>query len=158
MRQRMPESPAPALNLLPFLDLVLSFVGILLVIYALQSPHPPRTGRPLTVDLLAICQRDGEVWLYPGPDAAPRVYPESELVRLFEEATPPAAGTRNLVFAFSRDCLSTRAAFEEAFGRFTQRARPDAPAGAVMRLSLRPLAADPEAAARLLASWRGHGD
>ncbi|QIK37071.1 hypothetical protein GWK36_02580 [Caldichromatium japonicum] len=158
MRTRNPESPAPALNLLPFLDLVLSFIGILLVIYALQIPDPPQSGRPLAVDLLAICQRDGEVWLYSGPDAAPRVYPETELGGLFEAVSIHAAGTRNLVFAFSHDCLATRSAFEEAFGRFTQRLQPAAPGRAVMRLSLRPLAADPEAVARLLEAWRGHGD
>ncbi len=148
----------PRLSLLPFLDLVWSFVGILVVIFALQSPNPPHSGRPLAVDLLAICQRDGEVWLYRDPQAAPRLYPDPELGRLLEDLAIPVEGTRNLVFAFSRDCLTTRRLFEESFGHFTTRTRPEAPNRAVVRLVLRPLAASPQAAEQLVEAWRGHGD
>ena len=148
----------PELNLLPFLDLVLAFVGILIVVFALQAPNRPETGRPLAIDDLIVCQSEGAVTFYAGPEAEPIVYRETELDALLEQLAEPGAGVRNLVFALTQDCFGTRRAFEDAFSRFTRRPGPPPETRRAFRLSFRPLSKAPEALPRLLTEWRGHGD
>jgi hypothetical protein len=148
----------PEPNLLPFLDLVLAFVGILIVVFSLQAPNRPETGRPLAIDDLVICQADGAVMLYAGPDAEPRLYREAELDALLTRLATQGEGVRNLVFALTQDCLGTRRAFEDTFSRFTRRLDPNAETRRAFRLSFRPLSKAPEALPRLLNEWRGHGD
>jgi hypothetical protein len=148
----------PELNLLPFLDLVLAFVGILIVVFALQAPNRPETGRPLAIDDLIVCQADGAVMLHAGPEAEPIVYRETELDALLARLAAQGDGVRNLVFALTQDCFGTRRAFEDAFSRFTSRLDPRAETRRAFRLSFRPLSTAPDALPRLLTEWRGHGD
>ena len=148
----------PELNLLPFLDLVLAFVGILIVVFALQAPNRPETGRPLAIDDLIVCQADGAVMLHAGPEAEPVVYRETELDALLARLATQGDGVRNLVFALTQDCFGTRRAFEDAFSRFTSRLDPRAETRRAFRLSFRPLSTAPDALPRLLTEWRGHGD
>lgn len=148
----------PELNLLPFLDLVLAFVGILIVVFALQTPNRPETGRPLAIDDLIVCQADGAVMLHAGPEAEPVVYRETELDALLARLATQGDGVRNLVFALTQDCFGTRRAFEDAFSRFTSRLDPRAQTRRAFRLSFRPLSTAPDALPRLLNEWRGHGD
>jgi hypothetical protein len=148
----------PELNLLPFLDLVLAFVGILIVVFALQAPNRPETGRPLAIDDLIVCQADGVVTFYAGSEAEPIVYRETELDALLARLAAQGDGVRNLVFALTQDCFGTRRAFEDAFSRFTSRLDPRAETRRAFRLSFRPLSTAPEALPRLLTEWRGHGD
>ena len=148
----------PELNLLPFLDLVLAFVGILIVVFALQAPNRPETGRPLAIDDLIVCQADGAVMLHAGPEAEPIVYRETELDALLARLATQGNGVRNLVFALTQDCFGTRRAFEDAFSRFTSRLDPRAETRRAFRLSFRPLSTAPDALPRLLNEWRGHGD
>lgn len=151
-------SPLPELNLLPFLDLVLAFVGILIVVFALQAPQRPQTGRPLVIDDLIVCQSDGQVRLYPGPEAEPLDYRDTELDALLTQLAAHGGDTRNLVFALTGACFATRRAFESAFTRFTSRLDPRAARQQVFRLSFQPLSAAPDALPQLLGEWRGHGD
>lgn len=155
-RPSMPLMPEP--NLLPFLDLVLAFVGILIVVFALQAPNRPETGRPLAIDDLIVCRADGVVTLYAGPHAEPIVYRETELDALLARLAAQGDGVRNLVFALTQDCFGTRRAFEDAFSRFTSRLDPNTETRRAFRLSFRPLSTAPEALPRLLTEWRGHGD
>ena len=148
----------PELNLLPFLDLVLAFVGILIVVFALQAPNRPETGRPLAIDDLIVCQADGVVTLYAEPEVEPIVYRETELDALLARLAAQGDGVRNLVFALTQDCFGTRRAFEDAFSRFTSRLDPRAETRRAFRLSFRPLSTAPDALPRLLTEWRGHGD
>ncbi|WP_236786550.1 hypothetical protein [Allochromatium tepidum] len=148
----------PEPNLLPFLDLVLAFVGILIVVFALQARNRPETGRPPAIDDLIVCQADGVVTLYAGPEAEPIVYRETELDALLARLAAQGDGVRNLVFALTRDCFGTRRAFEDAFSRFTSRLDPRAETRRAFRLSFRPLSTVPETLPRLLTEWRGHGD
>lgn len=158
MRRRPPEMPLLELNLLPFLDLVLAFVGILIVVFALQAPNRPETGRPLAIDDLVVCLADGAVSLHAGPDAEPIAYRETELDALLDRLASRGEGVRNLVFALTQGCFGTRRAFEDAFARFTSLLERRAERRLVFRLSFRPLSAAPEALPRLLDEWRGHGD
>ncbi|MGQ9660675.1 MAG: hypothetical protein ACUVT0_11515 [Thermochromatium sp.] len=148
----------PEPTLLPFLDLVLAFVGILIVVFALQAPDRPETGRPLAIDDLIVCQAEGAVTLYAGPKSEPIVYRETELDALLARLAAQDDGVRNLVFALTQDCFGTRRAFEDAFSRFTSRLDPNTTGRRVFRLSFRPLSLSPEALPRLLTEWRGHGD
>jgi hypothetical protein len=158
MRHRPPVPLIPELNLLPFLDLVLAFVGILIVVFALQAPNQPEIGRPLDIDDLIVCQADGVVTLYAEPEAEPIIYRETELDALLARLAAQGDGVRNLVFALTQDCFGTHRAFEDAFSRFTSRLDPRAETRRVFRLSFRPLSTAPEALPRLLNAWRGHGD
>jgi hypothetical protein len=158
MRRRPSMPLMPELNLLPFLDLVLAFVGILIVVFALQAPNRPETGRPLVIDDLVVCQADGVVTLHAGPEAEPIVYRETELDALLAQIAAQGDGVRNLVFALTQDCFGTRRAFEDAFSRFTSRLDPRAETRRAFRLSFRPLSTAPDALPRLLTEWRGHGD
>ena len=158
MRRRPSMPLMPELNLLPFLDLVLAFVGILIVVFALQAPNRPETGRPLAIDDLIVCQAEGAVTLHAGPEAEPIVYRETELDALLARLAAQGDGVRNLVFALTQDCFGTRRAFENAFSRFTSRLDPRAETRRAFRLSFRPLSTAPEALPRLLTEWRGHGD
>jgi hypothetical protein len=158
MRRRPSMPLMPELNLLPFLDLVLAFVGILIVVFALQAPNRPETGRPLAIDDLIVCQAEGVVTLHAGPEAEPIVYRETELDALLARLAAQGDGVRNLVFALTQDCFGTRRAFEDAFSRFTSRLDPRAETRRAFRLSFRPLSTAPDALPRLLTEWRGHGD
>lgn len=158
MRRRPLMQLMPEPNLLPFLDLVLAFVGILIVVFALQAPNRPETGRPLAIDDLIVCQTEGAVTLHAGPESEPIVYRETELDALLERLAAQGDGVRNLVFALTQDCFGTRRAFEDAFSRFTSRLDPHAAPRRAFRLSFRPLSTAPEALPRLLTEWRGHGD
>lgn len=158
MRRRPSPPLVPAPNLWPFLDLVLAFVGILIVVFALQAPSRPEVGRTLLIDDLVVCQASGSVMLYSGPDAEPLVYRDSELDALLEGLASTGGPVRNLVFALTGACIDTRRAFEAAFSRFTSRLDQQHEPRRVFRLSFRPLSAAPEALAHLLAQWSGHGD
>ncbi|MBK1719441.1 hypothetical protein [Thiocystis violacea] len=155
MRRAPPENPIPEPNLLPFLDLVFAFIGILIVIHALQAPSKPQSGRPPAIDDLAVCLTDGQVRLYPGPDAEPILYAESEFKALFERLALQGEGTRNLAFALTRDCYGTRRVFEESFARFASLLEARTERRRLFRLSFRPLSSAPEALPRLLTDWRG---
>lgn len=160
MRPRVRAALLPELNLLPFLDVVLAFVGILIVVFALQAPNRPESGRPLAIDALIVCQTDGAVSLYTSPEAAPLIYRDSDLTHLLTQQAAHSSGTRNLVFALTQHCFATRQAFEQAFSQFTRRI-PTASATSdprrTVRLSFRPLSTAPEALPHLLDAWRTHG-
>ena len=142
------------LNLLPFLDLVFAFIGILIVIFALQQIAQRAPGRPLSIDDLVICVADGEVTLHAGPTAAPVPYREEHFAALFASLSGQGGEVRNLAFAFTDACFDTRRAFEESFARFTSLLHERRGPRRVFRLVFRPLSASPEALSRLLNDWR----
>lgn len=158
MRRHTVSPLIPELNLLPFLDLVLAFVGILIVVFALQAPDRPQTGRPLGIDDLLVCQKEGLVMLHTGPEAEPVAYRDTEFDVLLFRLAGQDGETRNLVFALTQDCFATRRAFDDAFSRWTSRLDPGTTMRRTFRLSFQPLSTAPEALPRLLSEWRGHGD
>lgn len=158
MRRRLPESPVAGLTLMPFLDLVFAFIGILIVIFALQETQRQETGRPLAIDDLVVCVEPGQATLYAGPEAEPLRYGEGQFPAMLERLGGRGQGVRNLVFALTGACFGTREAFQEDFARFTSLLQRQQGRRQVFRLAYRPLSADPEAVARLLADWRASGD
>ena len=158
MRKRPPDQPLVELNLLPFLDLVFAFIGILIVIFALQQVAQRAAGRALAIDDLVICAAEGEVMLHAGPSAAPVRYREDQFPALFATlAGRTDGGVRNLVFALTNACFGTRRVFEDEFARFTSLLHDRDGSRQVFRLAFRPLSAAPDAVARLLADWREEG-
>lgn len=158
MRRHTLSPLIPELNLLPFLDLVLAFVGILIVVFALQAPERLQTGRPLVIDDLLVCQEEGLVRLHTGPEAVPIAFRDTEFDALLVKLAAQDGETRNLVFALTRDCFATRSAFDKAFTRWTSRLDPRTTTRRTFRLSFQPLSTAPEALPRLLSEWRGHGN
>lgn len=154
MRRRPPEMSRVDLNLLPFLDLVFAFIGILIVIFALQQVTQRAAGRSLTIDDLVLCVADGEVTLYAGSTAGPVRYREERFQELFERLAGQGGEVRNLVFALTDACFGTRRAFEDAFARFTSLLHDRAGPRRVFRLVFRPLSASPDAVSRLLTDWQ----
>ncbi|NEX21027.1 hypothetical protein G3480_12010 [Thiorhodococcus mannitoliphagus] len=154
MRRRLPEMPVAELNLMPFLDLVFAFIGILVVIFALQKTLEQTSGRPLAIDALVICVADGEVTLYADPKAAPARYAEQQFPALLDQLSEQGEGVRNLVFALTGACFETRQAFQDAFARFTSLLQRNQDKRLVVRLAYRPLSGRPEAVSGLLADWR----
>jgi hypothetical protein len=157
MRRPHLAAPLPRLTLLPFLDLVLAFVGILLVIFALQAPDRPQSGRPLVIDDLLVCQAAGRVSLHTGPEAAPVIYDERDFDALLARLADQDGETRNLVFALTGDCFATQRAFEHAFSRWSSRLDAPGAPRRTFRLAFQPLSTAPEALPNLLAAWREHG-
>ncbi|WP_295399547.1 hypothetical protein [uncultured Thiocystis sp.] len=157
MRRRPLDTPIVELNLLPFLDLVFAFIGILIVIFALQEAVEPDAGRALAIDDLVICVAEGDVTLYAGSTAAPVQYREAQFPALFETLAGSRAGVRNLVFALTDACFATRRRFEDEFARFTSLLKDRGEPRGVFRLAFRPLSSSPDALARLLADWREEG-
>ncbi len=162
MRRRSLDHPILELNLLPFLDLVFAFIGILIVIFALQEAANHDAGRSLAIDDLVVCVADGEVTLQAGSTGEPVRYRERQFPALFETLAGQGEGVRNLVFAFTAACFATRRAFEEDFARFTSLLHDRGQPRGVFRLAFRPLPASPDALARLVRAWReegvAHGD
>jgi len=145
---------APSLSLLPFLDIIFSLIGIFIVVFALQQTVESKAERLAAIDILAVCEHDATIVLYPAADAQPISFDRSRLAALFEHLGQ-ARGVENLVFAFSRDCFNTKHLFERQFARFAALPRQavDTPES-VFRLSYRPLASHEQAVAELLADWR----
>lgn len=154
MRRRLPDNPVVDMSLMPFLDLVFAFIGILIVIFALQKALEQASGRPLAIDALVICVTEGEVTLHPGPTAEPMRYTEGQFPALMERLGGSGEGVRNLVFALTGACFETRQDFQNTFARFTSRLQREPDQRLVVRLAYRPLSARPEAVNELLAGWR----
>ncbi len=152
MTARRVEPPLFRLTLLPFLDIIMSLIGIFVVVFALQEGVENRAGRLAVTDYLVICRDPEELALYLTPENEPQIYSSLDQAALIDTvAAYPAK--RNLSFAFTGACFATRDLFAAAFDRYNEtrggdRSRP------AFRLSYRPLPGQPEAVAELVAAWR----
>lgn len=146
-----------SLTLLPFLDIIVSLIGIFIVVFALQEVVESQAGRQAATDHLLICT-DGNVFLlYSLTDPKPQSFDLLQTAALFETlAAQP--GIRNLTVALSGNCFAARDLLAQTFEQFLQ-TRRDNERRPTLRLNYRPLSARPEAVAELLAQWRGdrHG-
>lgn len=157
MTRRVYRNATP-LNMLPFLDIIFSMIGIFIVVFALQEVIRSEAARQPSVDHLVICTQDSEFQLYLSPTVDPLRFNRVQLSAFFKTLAAQGGGVRNLVFAFSQDCFNTQRRFEREFARFTALTR-DQPVSAkpVVRLAFRPLSAQENAAEKLLDTWRGDG-
>ncbi|MBK1648341.1 hypothetical protein [Rhabdochromatium marinum] len=160
MRSWPAEASPPAFAFMPFLDIVLAVIGILIVVFVLRDTQTQRAGRPLAMDHLILCQQDAQLALYldPDPERAPQTYGPQQIPALFDALATAGTGVRSLVFAHSGQCFATRHRFEQAFARHNSLLRGDKPTSAgVLRLNYHPLSDDPASASALLERWRGAG-
>lgn len=155
MRHRPADGFAVEMNLLPFLDLICSTIGIFIVVFALQEVTASASGRQLAIDYLVICPTDQEVTFYSAPAAEPARFTPPQFPALFAQLAQRQGGVRNLAFAFTSACFDTRRAFEERFAEFTALLHDHRDSQAVFRLAFRPLSSQTGAVEQLLAAWRG---
>ncbi len=157
MTRRAYHNETP-LNMLPFLDIIFSMIGIFIVVFALQEVIRSQAAKQPNVDHLVICTQDSEFQLYLSPTTEPLRFNRVQLSAFFKTLAAQDGGVRNLVFAFSRDCFNTQRRFEREFARFTALNR-DQPVStkAAVRLAFRPLSAQENAAEQLLNTWRSDG-
>ncbi|MEZ5583646.1 MAG: MotA/TolQ/ExbB proton channel family protein [Candidatus Competibacteraceae bacterium] len=158
MARRYPADSAAgqALNLLPFLDIIFSMIGIFIVVFALQEVMEKTEGHQSAIDHLVICTNDELMQLYPAEHAQPIDFTATQIPALLE-TLGQQAGIRNLVFAFTRSCFNTQNRFQREFFRFTARLR-EARNKAVFRLTFRPLSEQPGAVETMLSTWRGRDE
>lgn len=155
MRHRPTNGFAVEMNLLPFLDLICSTIGIFIVVFALQEVAANSSGRQLNTDYLVICTAEHAVTFYAGPTTEPVNFTEWQFPDLFTALSKQGGGVRNLAFAFTSACFNTRRTFEEKFAEFTALLHDRRDNKAVFRLAFRPLSVQTGAAEQLLAAWRG---
>ncbi len=155
MRHRPANGLAVEMNLLPFLDLICSTIGIFIVVFALQEVTASASGRQLAIDYLVVCSTDQEVTFHSAPTAEPTRFTQRQFPALFAQLAQRQDGIRNLVFAFTSACFDTRRAFEEGFAEFTALLHDRRDRQAVFRLAFRPLSTQTGAVEQLLAAWRG---
>lgn len=138
-------------QLLPFLDIVFSLVGIFLVVFVLQSIHEQARTGLAGVDELMICEDGRSVWLHAHPGADPLEIPAPRL-RDLKEYLPASETVGNLSFAFGAGCFATKLSFQRAFAQFSQDLQRQG--GVTRRLNFRPLGSEPDAGQALLDRWR----
>ncbi len=155
MRHRPINSFVVEMNLLPFLDLICSTIGIFIVVFALQEVTASANNRQLTIDYLMICLTDQEIAFYSAPTAEPVRFTQRQFPALFAQLAQRRDGVRNLVFAFTSACFDTRRAFETELTDFTALPHNRRAGQALFRLSFRPLSSQVGAVEQLLAAWRG---
>lgn len=155
MRHRPINGFAVEMNLLPFLDLICSTIGIFIVVFALQEVAASASGRQLAIDYLVVCPTEQEVTFYSAPTAEPAGFTQQQFPALFARLAQRQDGIRNLVFAFTSACFDTRRAFEEEFAEFTALLHDRRDSQAIFRLAFRPLSTQPGAVEQLLTAWRG---
>lgn len=143
------------MNLLPFLDLICSTIGIFIVVFALQEVTASASGRQLAIDYLVVCSADQEIVFYSAPTAEPARFTQRQFPALFAQLGEQPGGIRNLVFVFTSACFDTRRAFEEKFAAFTALLHDRQDRQAVFRLAFRPLSSRTGAVEQLLAAWGG---
>lgn len=155
MRYRPTDSFSAGMNLLPFLDLICSTIGIFIVVFALQEVAASTSGRQLNTDYLVICTAEQTVVFYASPTVEPVKFAEEQLSDLFATLSRQGGGVRNLAFAFTSACFGTRRTFEEKFAEFTALLHDRHDNRLLFRLAFRPLSAQVGAVEQLLAVWRG---
>ncbi|MDX1656147.1 MAG: hypothetical protein R3310_13125 [Candidatus Competibacteraceae bacterium] len=137
-------------TLLPFLDLIVSLIGIFVVVLALQQLVERPVGRLAETDYLLVCRDGRSLDLYRQPHGQPHPFGILELEQLLT-ALGEAGRVQNLTFAFTAACFTLREAFARTFDTMARR-REGPP---LLRLDYRPLSAQIEALEELLETWRG---
>lgn len=142
------------LTLLPFLDIIVSLIGIFIVVFALQEVVDSQAGRLANTDYLLVCTEGDSFQLYTAPGIEPQTFSLLQTAVLFEMLAAPG-GIRNLSVAFTSACFAARDTLAQAFERFLSTTQRDGTTRPALRLTYRPLSARPEAVTQLLNDWRG---
>jgi len=143
-------------SIMPFLDIIFSTIGILIVVFALQEIISNKDRRQPMIDHLIICTEDNRLQLYLNPDVKPVLFNNLQVPALLETLAVQQTGVRNLVFALTSACFNTQRLFEQEFTKFATLANDrQASEKTVFRLIFRPLSVQAGAVQQLLDEWRG---
>ncbi|MCB9948362.1 MAG: hypothetical protein H6842_11110 [Rhodospirillaceae bacterium] len=150
----------PRLLLLPFLDIVFSTIGIIVVFIAVHITRSERPFYPPDTDHIAVCVEPSSIDLYVSRQTDPVAISVDQITEVIETVAAEATGVTNMVFAFNESCFGLRRALHASY-RNAIRLQEDVEAAdaqtamPVFRLRDWPLESDTAAADRLIARWRG---
>lgn len=148
---------SPRIILLPFLDIIFSTIGIIVVFLAQFIIRQERPQFLHETDHLIICSEIDHATLYLSRTLPAIDISSTEFADIIPQISDTTTGVTNLVFAFDEDCLQLRNVFHTHYREAIRIAESEESTGPTTLFRLRdwPLGSHPSAATELENRWKG---